>query len=439
MNSGRSAATALACATLLLARPGRAEVVALETLEQSALNNRALVDIERARTSGANARADLVRASTHPTLSFNAQGAVAPGNVLIRVDDINGNEYFVSGSRSIGTSGAFLPHYRYAAVLTLESRIYDFGRSRDAIRAADAGSRAADADREAARARILREVRSAYLDWLVARGSAEIATEGAANARERHGAIEARVQEGTRPPTDLLPLRSDEARTRLALVQANGRLNAARLGVEAATASTLSSSAEPDPALFDLSPPAASAPLSAALTALERRRDAALATARSHEHRFSPVITGAAEAGLHGQGTELFPAYRVGVSLSLALLDGETEAAQHSVARAQVAELSAQANDLSQSLSIERRSGEAAFASAVERVRAALELQTAAKAEYDAAAGRYELGAANIDAVIDARALLMNARLELLEARAARADAVLRLRALHDAPAAPSR
>jgi outer membrane protein TolC len=438
MNRERSA-IALACATLLLALPARAEVVALETLEQSALNNRALVDIERARTSGAYARAELARASTHPTLSFNAQGALAPGNVLVRVNDINGNEYFVSGSRSIGTSGAFLPHSRYAAGLTLESKIYDFGRSADAIRAADAGSRAAEADRDAARARILREVRSAYLDWLVARGTAEIAAESAANARERHSAIEARVQEGTRPPTDLLPLRSDEARTRLALVQATGRLNAARLGVEAATASALSSSAEPDAALFDLSPPATSTPLSAALTALERRRDAALATARSHEHRFLPVITGAAEAGLRGQGTELFPAYRIGVSLSLALLDGETEAAQRSIARAQVAELSAQANDLSQSLSIERRAGESAFASAVERVRAALELQTAAKAEYDAAAGRYELGAANIDAVIEARSLLVNARLELLQARAARADAVLRLRALHDNPGVPSR
>jgi outer membrane protein TolC len=425
---------------LLIALPMRGEVVALETVEQIALGNRALMDVERARTNGARARAELARASTRPTLSLKAQGALAPGNVLVRVNDIKGEEFFVSGSRPIGASEAFLPHYRVDAGLALQGNIYDFGRSTDVARAADAGASAAEADREATRARILREVRSAYLDWLVARASAEIAADSAANARERRSAIEARVQEGTRPPTDLLPLRSDEARTRLGLVQASGRLDAARLAVEAASASSLSSSAEPDAALFDLSPPATTAlQPSAALTAIERRRDAALATARSHEHRYLPVITGAAEAGVHAQGSELFPAYRLGVSLSLALLDGDAEGAQNWIARADAAQLAAQANDLSQSLSVEKRSGESALASAVEQVRAALELQTAAKAEYDAATGRYELGAVNIDAVIEARSLLTNARLELLQARAARAAAVLRLVALQDARAVPPR
>lgn len=428
---GRLAAAFLSTTAMLFwAGPLRAEVVTLKSLEHKAVARRATVDAERARQSRARAQVELARASRLPSLSFDADGAVAPGNSLISVFDTTGHEYRVLGSRPLGNSGAFSPEPRYSAALKLGGTLYDFGRSSQRIDAAEAGSRAASANVDAARASVVRNVQHAYLDWVLAVAAEKIAQRSADNARARQKAVAGYVDEGKRPPSDLLSARVEVSQARLDLVEARGRVTTARLEVERAAAVSLSATAQPDSSLLDAKPPRTQPGRAPALTALERRRDAARASARSHDHRWAPVLSGVAEAGIYGQKATVFPSYRVGLKLSVPLWDGGIERARRDVARATAAELSAETSDLDRSLSHAEATARAEWRNAARRVQVAQEFQRAAKAALDAAQARYELGDGSVEDVIRARAQNNQATLRLLHARAARTDAVLRLRAL---------
>ncbi len=424
------AALLCAAAGLLCAAPLRAEVVTLQSLEQKALARRATLGAERARQSRARAQVDLARAATFPQFGFDTDGALAPGNSLISVLDVDGHEYRVLGSRPLGSSGAFSPEPRYSAALTLGGTVYDFGRSAGRIDAAEAGARAADADLGAARATVVRQVQLAYLDWVLALGAAKIAERAVDNAMAQRTAVAGYIEEGKRPRSDLLSARAELAQARLDLVEARGRVGRARLSVERAAAVSLSAMGAPDPGLLDITPPRKKARRAPALTALERRRAAARASARSHAHPWAPVISGTAEAGVYGQKATVFPSYRVGLKLSIPLWDGGVERARRNVARATAAELSAETAELGRSLSHAEARARADWKNAALRVKVAKEFHRAAEAALDAVNERYRLGDGSAEAVIRARAQENDAALRLLRARGTRADAVLRLRDL---------
>lgn len=417
-------------AVLVWAGTARAGVVTLQTLEQKALARRASLDAERARSNRARAEVDLARAERHPNLAFDADGAIAPGNSLIRVYDIYGHEYRVLGSRPLGNSGAFSPEPRYSAALQLRGTLYDFGRGENRVDAAQATTRAAEADVAAARAQVVRQVQHAYLDWVLALAAARIQGRVLDNAKAHLAAVKGYVEEGKRPPSDLPSERVEVARARLDVVEAQARVDKARLALERASTVSLPRTAQPDPALLDIKPPPKASGQVPELTALERRRDAARASARAHAHPWAPVITGMAEAGVYGQKESVFPSYRVGLKLSIPLWDGGVESARRNMARATAAELSAETSDLGQSISHAEATARADYASARARVKVAQDFQRAAKAALDAAEDRYRLGAGSAESVMEARTQENDASLRLLRARGARADAVLRLREL---------
>lgn len=418
---------------LLSTRGARATPVTLKSLEEKALTRRANVDAERARASRARAQVDLARASGYPTLSFDADTSLAPGDSLITVRDVDGHDYRVVGSRPLGTAGAFTPEVRYGASLVLEGTIYDFGRTSGRIDAARAGSQAVRADAAAARAAVLTRVRQAYLDWIVARAAADIAARAADNARARRKAVQGYVDEGKRPPADLLAARLDEAEARLDRVEAQGRAQAARLALEGAVGTRLPSDAEPDASLLDAAPPAPSRRPAPQLLALERRRDAALAEARSHAGPWTPVLSGTAGAGVYAQRADVFPAFRLGISLVVPLWDGGAESARRDAARARAAELSARAGELRSDLASSEAAAHAAWRNAHSRVEVAKQFDDAAEAALRSAEERYNLGKGSVEAIIKARTEETRAALRLLQARGARAGAVLRLRALDGA------
>lgn len=420
----------LAGALLLWAGSLRAQVVTLHSLEQQALSRRATLNVARAKLDRTRADVDLARASRHPTFSFDADGALAPGNSLIRVLDVDGHEYRVLGSRPLGRTGAFSPEPRYSAALSIRGTLYDFGRGAERVDAAKAGSRAAQADVAAARAAVLRQVQHAYLDWVVAVAAARLVARDVDNADAQRKAVAGYVEEGKRPPSDLLSARVEVAQARLDLVEARGRIGDTRLALERASAVSLSRTATPDPRLLDIVPSGAKAVRSPTLTAIERRGEAARASAESHAHRWAPVVSGMAEAGVYGQKATVFPSYRVGLKLSVPLWDGGTDSARREIARATAAELSAETNDLGRKLSYAQRQARADWKNADSRVKIAESFQRAARAALAAAEERYRLGDGLVESVIKARSRVNEASLRLLGARGARADAVLRLRGL---------
>jgi outer membrane protein TolC len=100
-----------------------------------------------------------------------------PGGRLIRVEDVDGEQYRVAGSRTLGDSDSLTPEPRYSASLSLTSQIYDFGRTRASVQAAEAELTATEASVLAEQRQIVNSVREAYLDWLSAHASRAIARE----------------------------------------------------------------------------------------------------------------------------------------------------------------------------------------------------------------------------------------------------------------------
>jgi len=430
MNRRRSsnwAGALLATAALLGVRLARSEVVPLVVLERTALQRRSSLVAQDARTRAAEARLRFARSGS-TSLSFVADAALAPGNTPVRIADVHGNEYLVPGSRALGQEGAFLPTVQYNAGLRLDSRLYDFGRTHAAIGAASADLAATRAGTEAERRRIVHEVRIAYLGWAVAHASTAIARNSSENARKQRRLVEVGVEEGSHSASDLPLARADEARAELRLVEAKRRLMTARLGLEGAVEDTLSADAEPDPKVLDTPPPLVAPSRSPQLDVLERRRDTALANARSHGQPYLPVLDGVAEVGPRGQAARVFAAYRVGILLSVPLWDGGALSAQTDASRAEASELSAQAQELERSLARDRAQAVSDLTNADERLRIANTLRFALEESERLAEERYAIGGpGTLETVLQARAAIADALLEVLQARAARVDAVFRL------------
>jgi outer membrane protein len=409
----------------LLARRAAGEVLSLEHLERQALTHRGSLAAERARISGARADAALARSARSPTLAVNTDASLAPGSRLFRMVDADGTPILVQGWQPLGEEGAFTPEVRYGSVFTLQSRLHDFGRTRATIDAADARARAAGARLIDERTRVIRSVRDAYVQWLAA-VEMRAATERAARvARDGIARVEGQVAEGLQRAADLAPLRHREVEARLDVLAAREQVARARAAMERTIGAALPKGAEPDRSLLERS--FAASGVFRPPEALERERAAALAEVRAHEHRHAPVLSAAADAGVRGQRTELLPVYRVALFLSVPLLDGGAESARAAAARAGAAELAAQNQEVGRALLAEHVEAEQALRFSAERIRASRELLGTARQMVRDAEGRFEVGEARVEELIEVRSLLVQAEIRLLRAKISRAEAGLRL------------
>jgi len=418
------------------ALPLRADVVRLGELEKRAIEVRAGVAAERARVGAASARVDAARAPLYPTIVGTAQVEAAPGGRLIRIRDIAGDEYLTQGWNELGNEGAFRPEVRYGASLAFTSRLYDFGRTASAVRAAEAEVGAARAGVRSAQVEIVLEVRAAYLGWLFAHGARRILSSNVEAALALRQAVEGRVAEGTRPAAELAVVRHDEARAGLELARAEGQLAAARLELERAAGVTLAGASEPDLSVLSQpsTPSATAEPQAPRVRAIEQQRDAALATARAHGRARAPVLSAAGEAGVRGQTDTFFPAYRLGVSLSVPIFDGGLSSASAAVAHAQANELGARAREARARSTFELAALRAELTAAENRLHFAAALEQAAGESLTHAEAQRDVAGGSSEAVIQARVRRAEAELEVLAARVARAQAGLRLASVAPPP-----
>jgi outer membrane protein TolC len=418
---------ALSLAALAWAGPARAAVVRLEALEAQVTAERSTV--ETARVAAASARVELAESAYYPQLAVSAEGSLSPGGRLVRVADLNGTEYLVQGTRTLDESGAFTPQPRYGVALTAQQRLYDFGRTAAAVRAAEADQRAARAADVAQRGTRVRVLRGAYLRWVGAWIAREAITRQRNDARARRALVEGRVGEGVRAPSDLGALEVHEAEIELDAVRAEGNLAAAKLDVERASGAPLPEGATPDAAILEREPPKAprDGEGDSMVQSLDSQRDAALAAARAAELGRAPILSATAEAGLHGQSVELFPEYRGSVTLVVPLWDGGATSARVAAARAHAAELSARGTEARQQRSAARARASLDLASAAATLAAAERLRDAAARVANAAEERYALGQGPVEPVLEARAALARAEHEVLVAKLARAEASMTL------------
>jgi outer membrane protein TolC len=413
-------------------RPAAAEIVPLTALETAALRNRPALAADAARSSAAQAEIDQAQSAYYPRLLLNAQSVAAPGRSLVHVRDVydspTAEPYLVQGARPLARGLSSLsPVLQNQVGVQLDSNLYDFGRTRASLDVGRARYASAEAEEEATRTAIVRSVRGAYLGWLSASELYAIAAQAATDAESRRTRVEALIGEGVRPKAELSPARADEMLAKLELERARGELETAKLDLALAVGSELPASAEPDRSLLQSESDVQPAPTDPSARALELEQQAAVASARAQDKLTAPLLSANALAGLRAQGFTPFPVYAVGVAFTMPLWDGGSAKAGAAAARAHAQELGARRRQHEQ-----QREGELALArldarNAVARMQTAQALLEVCDQRVSEAEQSYELGAGTLEQLAQARALLRRARTELVLARVARAEAVLRV------------
>jgi outer membrane protein TolC len=463
----RSAALLLLC---WLAAPSvRAEVVTLEEIETKAQRERSELVERSASIEKAQAEVALAHSHGSPTLGARVEGAVSPGAQLVKVRDIEDKEYLVSGALALGEPGALVPATRYAALLSGKITILDFGRSALGVKAAEAALGAERATLLQAKVELVRAARTAYLTWLEAHQSWQLAERDAEVARQRTVNVRALISEGARPATDATLSSYDEQLAGLRQSRAARAAAAALQLLAASVESELPPSATPDlevlkppaeapapsaPADANASPdasaktsasassgasaktsasakpgsqPAANGERDALLGALELQRDAAMSAARAAERGSTPVLDAAAEVGIQGQDQHLFPAYKAGVTLSLPIWDGGAGKAQAAAHRAEARGIDARLKASERRLRAEQAAARERFAAAAEELRLSEELLATAELVLSQAEEHYRSGSDTLERVLNAQRGLVQARREVLTAQLDTARARLEL------------
>jgi outer membrane protein TolC len=425
--------TAISILFACLAWPaaGSAQIVKLSELEALALKSRPTLDAGAAHSRAAQADVDKAQSAYYPTLGLEAQSSIGPGRTLVKVKDLTTDkEYLVQGAQSFENgASAFTPRFRNDVGLELRGNLYDFGRTNAALSAGRAARASAQAEEEATRALIVTNVRGAYLAWLGASELHAIAQQATDESQRRRERVEALIGEGARPSADLTPARADEMLSKLELERARSDLRAAKLGVEQAVGSPLAQQAEPDRALLEAPVSPAAAADDPTLRALQLKQQAARAAARAEDNSDNPLLSGVASAGVHAQDTTVFPAYSVGVNLAVPLWDGGKSDAAAGAARARADELGARMREQVQVRRADRERAQLDADNAGARLETAAALLEIAEQRVREAEEAYDLGAASLDQLAQARALVRRAKTEIVLAKLARSDAALRLSA----------
>jgi outer membrane protein, multidrug efflux system len=414
--------------TLLGARAAHGQVVKLAELERQAQHARPSLGVAAARIAAARARIDIAASAAYPTLTAHATFDVLPGSWLVNVRDENGQRFVVQGARTLGDDGAFTPQSRYGASLLLSGKVYDFGRTRLLVNAADAARAAETESARAERLQVTSDVRLAYLSWLSAYETRRIFRDSAREARELRELLEARIAEGTRPGAELPLARYDEAQAELALAESEEQLAAARAQLEQASATHLPAAAQPDLAVL-ASPPHSEPVERVKEVALRLQKRAALTNARAQRRARAPQLSASLEAGIRGQTSQLFPLYRAGVSLSMPLFDAGLVSASAALADAQAAELSALTQQQRELVESEQRRVDVELTLSQRRLIAVQSLLAAARDELERSRAQLELGQGQREVVVQAGRRVAQAELELLSARINRARVALHLNA----------
>jgi outer membrane protein TolC len=451
-----------ACATW--SASARAEVVKLEELERRAIANRPALAREQARTRVAEAELRKAASAYYPQFMIKADTSIGPGRQLLRVGGVEApgsannddGSYLVAGAAPLGNknrTAALKGYPRTGVEFAASANLYDFGRTQAATAAGREAYAAALAGHALSEAELRGAVRESYLAWLLGSELSRLAAGALGEATARRERVAALIKEGVRPKGELTPARADELLAQLELERTQRDLKTARLALEHTVGAPLSSSAEPDRELLEASArvPDRSEHEEHSRRALLQRFKAAKAQAAAQATLNRPQLGIGASAGLRistqdifdvdtdagndktgkleegGPDTNVFPLYTAGLTLNIPLWDGGFTRAGVDAARARADEAKADLEEFEQDRRFSQSQAELDADSAQTRLRTAQELVTVCATRLKDAEDGYELGAASIEQIGQARGLLRRAQTEELLARADHVAARLRM------------
>ncbi len=412
----------------LCARVAGAQLVTLEELETLALQNQARWGITEAHSREAAAHMALAKAGRKPSFGLDANGAVAPGSQVVEVATLEGKTATVRSAPPIGSPSAFRANAVYDATVSMHAPLYDFGRTKAAIQAAETKQSASSAWGAQTKDALVRQVRAGYLGWLHAHAVHQWAVESSADALVQCDRVAQRVQDGERPGSDLTAARHQALEQQLAATDSKADLDRARRRLEQTVGEPLPPAAEPDTGLLELpsrDTEAEPAQPSEA-DALERESEAARLEARTLRKSRAPVLAATLQTGLRGVDDDVFPGYRLGLNLALPLWDGGKTVAEAELSEALAMELQAQAAQSRSAMENTQKQAQADREVADAQLPLAEELVAVSVERVGQAEASYDLGEGDLDDIAAARAALRVAKSRLVRVQVARAKAILR-------------
>jgi outer membrane protein len=407
------------------------------TLDQALAQARAHPRLAQARAAATFARARVAeaRAGYLPSASVGLAAWRSTANPAPRPGETLPPDPLPPGGPS---------HSFYAATAGVSQPLWDFGRTRGQVCAAQAGVRAAESDAQVVAADVELAVRISFYDALAAAELLHIADETVANLEAHLAAATRLVEVGKRPPFDVTRARIDVATARSARLTAAGALVEARatlaaaMGLPALPEVTLSSpppAVTRDPGLDDLvTHRLRRRPELVALDARVAGQQAQLAAQRSSHWPILSATGQVAVRGLERTGWQRGDNWQLGVQLVAPLLAGGADQARIEQQAAALDGLRAARRDLELQVRVEASKLVEAVATARARAEAARAIVGQARESLTIAEGRYAAGVANLIELADAQRTFTAA-----EAEAARAGydlAIARAR-LHRAAGDP--
>ena len=417
-----------------------AEVVELKALEKRALERHFSLRAASARERAAEAGVREARSGYMPHVGVNVDSVLGPGRKLITIrgiDRVSGKpvDVTVQGVNALDAPGGspLTPQWRTTASVVMGTNLYDFGRTGAAVAASRARYASAGADQELTRAQVVSGVRQAYLTWLSSHELHRLSASGSEDSARRTERVNALIQEGARPRGDFAPVESDRLLSELELERAVGELDGARMLLEATVGEPLPLNAEPDLHVLEVHPDtAAPVKVDPALQMLVHQRAAMEATARLQRKAGAPIISANASAGIGVQrnfddrSTHVLPSYAVGLGLSLPIWDGGGSRASAAASEARADELRIRLEGAEVDRQHEKARARLDAQHAEKREATATKLVEICKTRVADTEAGYELGAMQFEQVQQARTMLRRAETEVVLAKVARAEAVLR-------------
>jgi outer membrane protein len=342
------------------------------------------------------------------------------------------------GSPSL--AGGITPFYSASIVVT--QPIWDFGRTLRQVRSARLAEEAAGFDVAAVGGDVELQVRSAYYGALAAEELVAVADDAVQQMEKHVAQAQALLEVGRRTRFDVTRAQVDLASARIARIQAESGLAAARAGLAAAIGEDVGQAALVRPADLPDEPVATEAAVTAALaqraelSALRQRVSSQREAVAAAASAFYPVVSATGQLQWKGTDFPISRSWQVGVTVSLPFLSGGADAARVREQAAALAQARSALDSATLQVKAEAEQATLAVGDARARRQASETLLAQARENLEMAEGRYASGVGNIIELADAQAALTAARGQHVRASYDLATARARLAKATGAPAA---
>jgi TolC family type I secretion outer membrane protein len=311
----------------------------------------------------------------------------------------------------------------YSASLSLQQRIFDFGKTSAEVELARENLQGSSWNEEASRQTIVVNVKVAYFGLLEARHLVQVNEETVRQFQEHLEQTQGFYKAGTRTRFDVTKAEVDLTNARLELIKARNAEDVARITL----ANAMGVPDQPIGKLEELlsfkkieilEDQAIREALESRpeLLSLSAQRRAAEASVRSAKRNYFPVLFGVADYTYRGQDFPLVWNWDLSLNLTVPIFSGYRTQSQVAEARANLLVVGANEEALRQNVILEVHQAFSNLKDAEERVQTSEIVVRQAEENFDLANGRFQAGVGTSVERTDAQVLLTNAKTSQIQA-----------------------